>query len=173
MPKSAPDLFRCADPRALSAAGAADPRPRFCELSVDRLGRLLEIERQAFSNPWGAVDFRRIFLDASVLHLGMEVEGRLIGYAIGYLDGAFFHLANLAVDSCNRRRGWGEKLLREILAQACERGCRTCSLEVRESNVAAIQLYRRSGFQQVAVRAGYYCKPRENALVLHRAIENF
>jgi ribosomal-protein-alanine N-acetyltransferase len=39
-------------------------------------------------------------------------------------------------------------------------------LEVRESNAAAIALYKSRGFTQISVRNGYYRRPVENALVM-------
>jgi len=153
--------------------GAADALLSFSELGVEQLGPILAIERQAFSNPWTAFDFCGAFFDASVLCLGMGLGGQLIGYALGYLHGADFHLANLAIDLCYRRQGWGNRLLRQTLAQARQKGCAICSLEVRERNIAALGLYRKAGFQEVAVRIGYYSSPKENASVMHRTIENF
>jgi ribosomal protein S18 acetylase RimI-like enzyme len=44
---------------------------------------------------------------------------------------------------------------------------------VRATNLAAVQFYGKHGFQQVAVRLDYYRRPRENALVMRRTIENF
>ena len=45
------------------------------------------------------------------------------------------------------------------------------TLEVRASNQRALRLYGRSGFSTVAVRNGYYSKPREDALVMMKALE--
>ena len=63
--------------------------------------------------------------------------------------------------------------VRAWLAEAGMRNCRSCGLEVRATNAAAVEFYRKHGFQQVAVRHGYYRKPRENALIMRRTIENF
>jgi len=43
-------------------------------------------------------------------------------------------------------------------------------LEVRESNVAALHLYRRLLFKQVGIRSNYYPNQagRENAIIMHR-----
>jgi ribosomal-protein-alanine N-acetyltransferase len=39
-------------------------------------------------------------------------------------------------------------------------------LEVRQSNAAALAMYRARGFRPVGVRTDYYRNPREDALVL-------
>ena len=142
-------------------------------LTPELVERVLEIERRSFASPWSAADFRQVLGDSTALCVGMILQKTLIGYAIGYLDGADFHLANLAVDPRYRRRGWGGRLLCTALAEAWMKRCRNCGLEVRATNTAAVEFYRKHGFQQVAVRLGYYRKPRENALIMRRTIENF
>jgi ribosomal protein S18 acetylase RimI-like enzyme len=65
------------------------------------------------------------------------------------------------------RSGHGSALLREALELARRRGAESLFLEVRPSNFAAQALYRRFGFQRIAVRRGYYPSHfgREDALV--------
>ncbi len=142
-------------------------------LTSELVERVVEIERCSFTNPWSAVDFCQVLGDSTALCLGMALQETLIGYAIGYIDGVDFHLANLAVDPPYRRRGRGGRLLCTMLTEAQMKECQSCSLEVRATNAAAVEFYRRHGFQQVAVRLGYYRKPSENALIMRRAIENF
>ena len=149
-----------------------DSALRCGRLTPELVERVVEIERRSFANPWSAVDFCQVLGDSTALCVGMALQETLIGYAIGYLDGADFHLANLAVDPLYRRRGWGGRLLCTALAEARAKQCQNCSLEVRATNVAAVEFYRKHGFQQVAVRPGYYRKPRENALIMRRTIEN-
>ena len=40
------------------------------------------------------------------------------------------------------------------------------TLEVRESNVAAISLYEKNGFKSIGTRKGYYQDNNENALIM-------
>ncbi|MGE3618662.1 MAG: ribosomal protein S18-alanine N-acetyltransferase, partial [Gemmatimonadales bacterium] len=67
-----------------------------------------------------------------------------------------------------RRRGIGARLLEETLGGLEARGVRAVFLEVRESNEAARRLYEDFGFRPVGIRADYYQKPREHAVVLRR-----
>ena len=61
-----------------------------------------------------------------------------------------------------RRRGIAKGLLRSLLSAAPG----ATYLEVRESNEAALGLYRQCGFQAAGRRAGYYSHPVETAIVL-------
>jgi ribosomal-protein-alanine N-acetyltransferase len=57
-------------------------------------------------------------------------------------------------------------MLLKLIDEAIARGAAWMTLEVRESNVAAQQLYRKYGFTTVTTRKGYYSDNNENALVM-------
>lgn len=148
-------------------------REEYTFLPLDRrqVGRVADLERESFSNPWSPGELRHLIQDRHALCLGVWRQGELIGYGMGLVEGVEFHLVNLAVASRFRRRGWGTLLLERLLADAYGKGCRRCILEVRASNRGAIALYRKYGFEETSVRSGYYRNPREDALVMRRTIE--
>ncbi len=69
-----------------------------------------------------------------------------------------------------RRRGIARALVRTLLGALGAAGARQVYLEVRESNVAARQLYAAYGFGEVGRRARYYRRPVEDAVILRAAI---
>ncbi|MDP2807773.1 MAG: GNAT family N-acetyltransferase, partial [bacterium] len=75
-----------------------------------------------------------------------------------------FHLGNLAVRPDLKGRGYGARILEMMIEDVKKKGCRTASLEVRASNVTAINLYHKYNFKEIAVRKKYY--QDEDALVL-------
>ena len=62
-------------------------------------------------------------------------------------------------------------MLGELVNQLSERGSHILRLEVRESNVPAIALYKSMGFAQLGLRKNYYRNPKENALILGKEWE--
>jgi ribosomal-protein-alanine N-acetyltransferase len=82
------------------------------------------------------------------------------------------HLLNLSVAAAYQRHGHGSSLLAEIMRLARGRDAQQLFLEVRPTNAGAQALYGRFGFQQVAVRPGYYPAHggREDALVLLKTL---
>ena len=62
-------------------------------------------------------------------------------------------IVQLAVDEDVRRRGVGAALLKAFLDAHAPK---SCFLEVREDNTAALALYRAHGFETAGVRKGYY-----------------
>jgi ribosomal-protein-alanine acetyltransferase len=72
-------------------------------------------------------------------------------------------ILNIAVEPTLRRAGVGRILMETVLAEA--RGI-TWFLEVRESNSAAINLYKTLGFLTAGRRENYYHDPQEAAIVM-------
>ena len=69
--------------------------------------------------------------------------------------------------------GAAQQLLQMLLVKAKETGCEQVMLEVRESNAAARQLYRKNEFEELAVRKQYYTQPVENGIVMNRKLTDF
>jgi len=76
------------------------------------------------------------------------------------------HVEDLVVDPGCRRQGWGWRLLARVLDLGRRRGARSAHLEVRRGNRAALELYRRAGFEVVGERRDYYRLPVEDALLM-------
>jgi ribosomal-protein-alanine N-acetyltransferase len=83
-------------------------------------------------------------------------EPAVIGALVAWLVLDEFHIATLAVHPELRRQGLGQLILRQALRDALAEGARMAFLEVRESNIAAQQLYRRFGFEVTGHRPRYY-----------------
>ncbi len=91
-------------------------------------------------------------------------------YIVGFA-GVWFvfdeaHLVIMGLREADRRKGIGEQLLISVLENALENDSRAVTLEVRESNQTAIELYRKYGFQQVGLRLRYYSDTGEHALIM-------
>ncbi len=91
------------------------------------------------------------------------IGGRVIGFlAFRMVAEDEFEILNLAVAVDARRRGVGRELVQSFLKGRSG----TTYLEVRALNRPAVELYKSLGFQEVAVRAGYYESPPESAIVM-------
>ena len=55
--------------------------------------------------------------------------------------------------------GFGRRLLEHLMERAAAGGVNEAFLEVRPSNLAAVGLYQRLGFEQIGIRRGYYRPP--------------
>lgn len=135
------------------------------------LASVQAIERASFSDPWSLEGFRDT-MEQPHAHLEVAVgpDDTILGYAVAWCVSDESEIANLAVAPGARRRGIGLLLLDRILQAAATFGARTVFLEVRESNVAAQELYGARGFEVAGRRKQYYTRPREDALVMRRTL---
>jgi ribosomal-protein-alanine N-acetyltransferase len=124
------------------------------------------LERACFSDPWSEASFREAVESPWSFGLLAEADDALVGYLVGRDVAGSGEVLNLATDPARRRGGIARRLLTAGLEELGARGAAEVFLEVRMSNVAAQQLYKAAGFRPVGLRAGYYRKPDEDALVL-------
>lgn len=80
---------------------------------------------------------------------------------------------NVVVVEGARRQGVASRLLEEAIAWARAEGARSVVLEVRQSNIAAIGLYRKFGFAACGIRSDYYREPCEDAAAYILSFESF
>lgn len=100
--------------------------------------------------------------------------GRLVGCLLARAFADEMEIGFLGVAAEFRRQGIARRLLEEALRAAERKQLRVVFLEVRRSNRAAQELYRRAGFRLVGVRRGYYSGPqKEDALVFSRLVGSF
>jgi len=75
------------------------------------------------------------------------------------------HITNIVVVKNFRRRGIGEELLERLIEVGNKMGHKVITLEVKETNISAIKLYEKRGFEKVGVRKNYY-DGNEDALIM-------
>ncbi len=118
--------------------------------------------------PWNANQLQAEIDAANGHGWVVEEEGAIVGYAFFRTCLPECELLHVVVTPAQRRRGLGESLVHQALGRLAATGCTRCLLEVRESNIAARQLYGKMGFFQVGRRKKYYRHPMEDALLMHR-----
>jgi [ribosomal protein S18]-alanine N-acetyltransferase len=136
--------------------------------SQDDLDGVLAIEEASFNNPttrdWYERELERP--DVCFIYVLRIPERRVAAFCAFWLVAGQAHINNLAVVPELRGRGLGTRLLEAVIAQAAQLGATVMTLEVRQSNTPALQLYQSAGFKQEGVRKNYYTKPVEDALIL-------
>lgn len=137
--------------------------------TVADLGRVSEIEKEAFSDPWSRSAFERLVVERDprvLFNVACLPDGKVVGYVVSWFIMDEGEIANLAVAPGARSRGIGTLLLVTAITAARSREVGTIYLEVRDSNTAARALYASHGFQEIGRRRRYYRRPVEDALVL-------
>ncbi len=130
---------------------------------------ICEIEKLCFSDPWSLESMRyELEKNPAAIYIVAEDEGRIAGYAGLWWITDEGHITNVAVRPEYRGRGIASEIIRTLLEFTEEEGIRDFTLEVRESNIPARNLYEKYGFTVEGVRKGYYRDNKENALIMWR-----
>ena len=137
---------------------------------------VFRIEQAAFDQPWPFSAFEH-YLDTPGFLVAEHPEGAAIGESSGPVVGyvvadvvpnhgrAIGHIKDIAVHEQCRGQGIGAKLLDRAINVLEVHDAETVKLEVRESNEAARDLYRRFGFEYRHTIPRYY-GDGENALLM-------
>ena len=149
----------------------AEPPTTIRDMVHDDLPMVSDIERRSYEFPWSHGVFRDCLL-AGYQNIVLVREEQVAGYAVLSVAAGEAHILNICIDPAIRSRGYGEKLLDELLFRARAAMVRQIFLEVRPSNDTALALYRKKGFHQVANRPAYYqaSEGREDAAVLAKKL---
>ncbi len=137
------------------------------EMTLDDLEQVVAIDQVSFSLPWPVRSFHFELTDNPASRCWVaDLDGLIIAMLVAWLIVDEIHIATIATHSDFRKQGIGEKILSFTLQSAKEEGAVTSFLEVRESNVAALELYRKFGFVVDGRRTGYYKDNGEDAILM-------
>jgi len=95
-----------------------------------------------------------------------EDAGQLVGFLIARQVVNDIEILNLAVQPEARRKRVGTALLTSAIEWGKGFHAESALLEVRASNLAALEFYEKHGFRATGRRPRYYTAPVDDALVL-------
>jgi ribosomal-protein-alanine N-acetyltransferase len=130
------------------------------------LDAVLRIDRRCFPSPWLPGAYLTELSNRSACYLVARIGQEVVGYAGEWVIMDEAHITTLAVDPAQQGRKIGERLLLALLEEGILQGATRATLEVREGNRAAQNLYRKYGFHEAAIRRNYYTDNGENAVVM-------
>ena len=134
--------------------------------SFDDISSIVEIENKTNQMPWSKAQFLSS-MEVGHYSVVMHKDSDILGFAIYSPIIPESHLLNIAIYPAYQGKGIGDKLLQQIILQNRTIGVKTISLEVRVSNLPAINLYEKRGFHKDAIRPDYYSgSPKEDALLM-------
>ena len=140
------------------------------KMDESHVAPIAQLETLCFSDPWSENSIASELTSRLSYWLVAVEDGQVLGYigsqsVLGESD-----MMNVAVHPDHRRRGIAEMLVTALSHDLKERDNVCLTLEVRASNAPAIALYEKLGFVQVGLRKNYYRNPREDALILRKAL---
>lgn len=122
--------------------------------------RIAELSRDAIEDGlawrWTPPRVLRSIQDRSTNVAVAREDGRLIGFAIMHYGEREAHVLLLAVQASRRRAGIGSALLSWLEVTARTAGIGWIRLEARSRNTVARAFYRKHGFKEIGLLAGWY-----------------
>lgn len=135
------------------------------------LDRIIEIEKDAFTTPWPRESFLlEITKNQLARYIVAEIDGIVAGYGGIWLILDEGHITNIAVESKYRKMGIGNNLVEGLIYLCTKERIGAMTLEVRESNIAAQNLYKKYGFVESGVRPNYYADEKEDAIIMWKKL---
>lgn len=147
------------------------PRLSLATMTNADVRAVLAIEALSFSTSWPLNAFSSEINDNKLAYyvVGRRGEDRalpIVAYGGIWVILEDAHITTIAVHPDWRGLRYGEQMLVHLLDEGIRRGASWITLEVRESNTVAQNLYRKYGFTVVSTRRAYYSDNDENALVM-------
>jgi len=126
---------------------------------------VMALERMCFRTHWTREQFLLGLQRGAFRIFGRRERGVLLAYAAFSVIAGEMEILNIATHPFHRRKGFARQLMQAVL-DACHReNVEQGFLEVRRSNVGAIDLYEKFGFIKVGTRKNYYPDNHEDALL--------
>ena len=135
-------------------------------MTAASLDAVAAIEAECFSHPWSKKSLEESLEKENSLFLVAVEDEKVIGYVGMEVIVDEGYIFNVAVSADYRRRGVGYALVRVLVTYSMKNSLCFITLEVRESNSAAISLYSKFGFIKAGERKNYYSDPTEAAVLM-------
>lgn len=150
-----------------SRVGTGDDRVVVAPMRRRHLRGVLAIEQQTNHRPWShGLFLGELRMPTSRSYVVALDRHHVLGFAGLMLTGAEGHITNVAVHPGYWRRHIATRMLLVQFREAVRLGLGELTLEVRMTNTAAQELYRRFGFAPGGVRRNYYSDLKEDALIM-------
>lgn len=140
------------------------------EMKAEDVHELAELDKKCFKIPWHEKSFADEYKNELAIYF-IARENGIIGYAGFWNVSGEGDITNIAVLPEYRRKHIGSALMEAMIKKAVELGLSLLTLEVRKSNIAAQNLYKKYGFDIIGERKRYYSDNREDALIMTRNFE--
>ena len=139
-------------------------------LNFNDLDAVAEIEKICFSLPWSKEAITKELLNKLAYYQCATVNNAVVGYMGMWKICDEGHITNVAVLPEYRKKGIASMLISKMIDVCKCSEIYNVTLEARESNIEAIKLYEKFGFESAGKRPNYYQRPNESAIIMWKKI---
>ena len=124
-------------------------------MQLQHIGQVSDIHQQINPSSWNIAQWQSCCENRNYQNWVIQESEKVVAFASYLISGIEVELLNIGVAESSQGKGIGEGLLTSSLILLPETA-EQCFLEVRRSNLPAINLYQKLGFEQLSVRKNYY-----------------
>ena len=146
------------------------------------LDGVIRINRECLPENYSTLFFMNLYKRFPETFIVAEVNREIVGYIMCRIETGIpsfkvlgiskkGHVISIAVMPGHHRKGVGYELIQEATRAMVNYKAKECYLEVRESNIPAIQLYKKLGFEIARINRNYYADG-EDAFVMALQLSN-
>ena len=151
---------------------------KFRPFKPSDLEEVIQINRDCLPENYTPLFFMNLYKRYPQAFIVAEVDKKLVGYIMCRIETGIpnfrligvtrkGHVISIAVLPKHQQKGIGYSLMLEATQAMTNYDAKECYLEVRASNLAAIGLYKKLGFEKSKTLRNYYADG-ENALLMSR-----
>lgn len=144
------------------------------------LDQVININKETLPENYPERFFRTIFAELPSAFQVCQLDGIILGYTMARIETglshySIFHRAkkghtvSIAVKPAYRRKGIAKRLLKESITAMINQGATELFLEVRVTNIAAVNLYKTLEFEIIKEIRHYY-RDHESAYLMAKKI---
>ncbi len=143
----------------------------FRRMTLEDVDCVMKVENEVYRFPWTEQIFSDCIRVGYLCWMASRAD-TVVGHAVISITPGESHMLNLSIGKIYQGNGYGKQFIEFLIAVAGEHQAETMLLEVRPSNIPAINCYNASGFNEIGCRKDYYPAPdgREDALLFARHI---
>lgn len=139
-------------------------------MTTEDVHEIAELDKKCFAVPWSEKSFEEETENKLAVYFVAKKDGKCIGYAGYWNVSGEGGITNVAVLPCCRRKKVASRLISEMIRSAYEMNINLLTLEVRKSNIAAQDLYKKYGFDIIGERKRYYSDNNEDAWIMTKIL---
>ena len=141
----------------------------YISMGPEHIDGLAKVEEECFNSGYGRNTFEKELENKLAFYVVATEDAEVLGYAGMWNMCGSADIMNVGVRPVHRRRGIGEAMLEKMEEYCGNNDVFEINLEVRESNTPARMLYKKMGYEEIAVRKGYY-DGKEDAVIMKKVL---
>ena len=136
------------------------------KLDKEDVNGLYEVSSLSLKETWSLGSIEQELSNKFARYIVCKDGDKVIGFIGAWLIASEGQITNLAVHPDYRKKGIGKKLMKSLISSLKNEDCNAITLEVRESNTIAKNLYKNLGFLSEGIRKNFYEDNKEDANIM-------